>query len=173
MASGSEDNTAKVWDIRQRKCMYTLPAHTSLVSRVKFQRKSLGTHPLSPSFLIDKAIAANSCCCYCLVFCIENSGFHVTVPHISNDVVLFYWKVMIPNRSNSKKIRLSKGAPDWSSWYEGDKISPLLAWNNPFTIYCLSQHAWLADWPLFDNPGSLVMPELTNVLYLWILSHWS
>ena len=39
VASGSEDNTAKVWDIRQRRCMYTIPAHTNLVSRVKFQRR--------------------------------------------------------------------------------------------------------------------------------------
>lgn len=34
MATGAEDNTARVWDLRQRACLYTLPGHTSLVSQV-------------------------------------------------------------------------------------------------------------------------------------------
>ena len=39
VATGSEDNTARIWDIRQRKCIYTIPAHTNLISKVRFQRK--------------------------------------------------------------------------------------------------------------------------------------
>lgn len=39
IATGSEDNSVKIWDLRQRKCEYTIPAHTNLVSTVKFQRK--------------------------------------------------------------------------------------------------------------------------------------
>ena len=39
MVTGSEDNSAKIWDLRQRSCLYTIPAHTNLVSKVKFQRK--------------------------------------------------------------------------------------------------------------------------------------
>lgn len=37
MATGSEDNSVKIWDLRQRKCLYTIPSHTGLVSKVKFQ----------------------------------------------------------------------------------------------------------------------------------------
>lgn len=40
MATGSEDNSAKIWDLRRTECIYTLPAHVNLVSNVKFQRKS-------------------------------------------------------------------------------------------------------------------------------------
>jgi len=35
--TGSEDHTCKVWDIRNRACMYTIPAHTNLISSVKYQ----------------------------------------------------------------------------------------------------------------------------------------
>ena len=36
MATGSEDNTARVWDLRKRSCLYTLPAHQSSVATVLF-----------------------------------------------------------------------------------------------------------------------------------------
>ena len=35
LASGSEDHTARVWDLRQRRCLYTLPGHRSLVSQAR------------------------------------------------------------------------------------------------------------------------------------------
>ena len=37
--TGSEDHTARVWDLRKRKVLYTLAAHSSLVSqaRARFQ----------------------------------------------------------------------------------------------------------------------------------------
>jgi U4/U6 small nuclear ribonucleoprotein PRP4 len=35
--AGGDDNTAKIWDLRQRKLLYTLPAHTSLISTVRWQ----------------------------------------------------------------------------------------------------------------------------------------
>lgn len=34
VASGSEDHSVRLWDLRKRKCSYTLPCHTSLVSQV-------------------------------------------------------------------------------------------------------------------------------------------
>ena len=37
LVSGSEDNTAKIWDLRQRSCLYNIPAHTNLISKAKFQ----------------------------------------------------------------------------------------------------------------------------------------
>ncbi len=35
MVTGSADNSCKVWDIRMRRCVYTIPAHQNLVSRVR------------------------------------------------------------------------------------------------------------------------------------------
>ena len=32
LATGSEDNTVRVWDIRKRKNVHTVPAHQNLVS---------------------------------------------------------------------------------------------------------------------------------------------
>ena len=40
VATGSDDNTVKVWDLRGRNCVYTIPAHNSLVSRVTFDSLS-------------------------------------------------------------------------------------------------------------------------------------
>jgi U4/U6 small nuclear ribonucleoprotein PRP4 len=37
IATASEDNSVKIWDLRQSKCVYTMPAHNNLVSKVKFQ----------------------------------------------------------------------------------------------------------------------------------------
>ena len=34
--TGSEDNTVKIWNVRQRKVEYTLAAHTNIVSKVRF-----------------------------------------------------------------------------------------------------------------------------------------
>jgi U4/U6 small nuclear ribonucleoprotein PRP4 len=38
IATGSEDNLCKVWDLRQIKNAYSIAAHQNLVSTVKFQR---------------------------------------------------------------------------------------------------------------------------------------
>lgn len=39
LATGSGDNTCKVWELRNRKCLYTVPSHQNLVSSVRFQRE--------------------------------------------------------------------------------------------------------------------------------------
>jgi U4/U6 small nuclear ribonucleoprotein PRP4 len=36
LATGSDDNTVKLWDIRRRNCFYTIPAHNKLISDLKF-----------------------------------------------------------------------------------------------------------------------------------------
>lgn len=36
VASGSEDNSCIIWELRQQRTLYTLPAHSALVSRVRF-----------------------------------------------------------------------------------------------------------------------------------------
>ncbi|CAF4511712.1 unnamed protein product, partial [Rotaria sp. Silwood2] len=38
LATGSEDNLCKIWDLRQIKDVYSIAAHRNLVSTVKFQR---------------------------------------------------------------------------------------------------------------------------------------
>ena len=40
IATGSEDNLCKIWDLRQIKNAYSIAAHQNLVSMVKFQRMS-------------------------------------------------------------------------------------------------------------------------------------
>lgn len=37
MASGGEDNTCRIWDLRKRKSLYVIPAHSNLISQVKFE----------------------------------------------------------------------------------------------------------------------------------------
>ncbi len=41
IATGSEDNSCKIWDLRQIKNVYSIAAHQNLVSTVKFQRMFL------------------------------------------------------------------------------------------------------------------------------------
>lgn len=39
VATGGNDNAVRLWDLRKQACVYTIPAHTNLVSHVKFQCK--------------------------------------------------------------------------------------------------------------------------------------
>jgi len=41
IATGSEDNLCKIWDLRQIKNAYSIAAHQNLVSSVKFQRNKI------------------------------------------------------------------------------------------------------------------------------------
>lgn len=36
LASGSDDHTVRIWDLRKKKAAYTIPAHSSLISHVRF-----------------------------------------------------------------------------------------------------------------------------------------
>lgn len=40
LATASDDHTVRIWDLRKRDCMYTVPAHQGLVSAVKFAPKT-------------------------------------------------------------------------------------------------------------------------------------
>jgi U4/U6 small nuclear ribonucleoprotein PRP4 len=48
LATGGEDDSIKIWDIRKLACAYTIPAHRSLVSDLKFFRSN-SERLLSPS----------------------------------------------------------------------------------------------------------------------------
>lgn len=37
LATGSEDNTCRIWDLRKKKSLYIIPAHSHLISQVKFE----------------------------------------------------------------------------------------------------------------------------------------
>lgn len=69
MATGSQDNTARLWDLRKRACLYTLPAHQSSVSMVCHgappppPRRIL--YPFHPSIYMVSHIAC----------------FHIPTPH--------------------------------------------------------------------------------------------
>lgn len=37
VATGSEDNFCRIWDLRTKRMLYSIPAHKSLISHVKFE----------------------------------------------------------------------------------------------------------------------------------------
>lgn len=37
LATGSEDDFCRIWDLRKRKIVYSIPAHKNLISQVKFE----------------------------------------------------------------------------------------------------------------------------------------
>ena len=37
LATGSDDHTCRVWDLRKKQCLYIIPAHNSLISQVKYE----------------------------------------------------------------------------------------------------------------------------------------
>lgn len=41
-ASGSEDHSVRIWDLRKHGALYTIPAHQSLVSQVRPVAASIG-----------------------------------------------------------------------------------------------------------------------------------
>ena len=42
VATGGSDNALRLWDLRQQACVYTIPAHSNLVSHLKFQSECWG-----------------------------------------------------------------------------------------------------------------------------------
>ena len=37
LATGSADHTVRIWDLRKKNCAYIIPAHSALISAVKYQ----------------------------------------------------------------------------------------------------------------------------------------
>ena len=50
LASGGEDNSVKVWDLRKRACVYTVPAHTKMISDIKFEDEYEGRVMITTSY---------------------------------------------------------------------------------------------------------------------------
>ena len=38
IATGSDDNTLKIWDLRKKGCVYTIPAHNQVVSDLRWEQ---------------------------------------------------------------------------------------------------------------------------------------
>lgn len=53
IATGSQDHSVKIWDLRKRTCEYTIPAHTNIVVKVVFEKRS-GCYLATASY--DKSI---------------------------------------------------------------------------------------------------------------------
>jgi hypothetical protein len=47
--AGSDDHTARVWDLRKKGCLYTIPAHKSLLSSVRYEPGS-GAYLMTASY---------------------------------------------------------------------------------------------------------------------------
>jgi len=58
IVTGSQDNSCKIWDLRKRNIEYTIPAHTNLVSNVKFEKNS-GEYMISSGYDNTARIWAN------------------------------------------------------------------------------------------------------------------
>ena len=62
LATGSEDHSCRIWDLRKRGCVYTLPAHKSLISQVSLGLL-LGTEaPVMTPNGVDLSFVDRSAC---------------------------------------------------------------------------------------------------------------
>jgi U4/U6 small nuclear ribonucleoprotein PRP4 len=50
VATGSDDNSVKIWDLRRKTSIYTVPAHTKLVSDIKFEEEHDGRVMFTTSY---------------------------------------------------------------------------------------------------------------------------
>ena len=50
LATGGDDNTVKIWDLRKRENLTTIPAHSKLVSDIKFEQNPQSRLMLTSSY---------------------------------------------------------------------------------------------------------------------------
>lgn len=68
LATGSEDHSCRIWDLRKRGCVYTLPAHKSLISQVRLDRPLRDATCCEPCAL-HRLLHASLCSCLIVDLC--------------------------------------------------------------------------------------------------------
>ena len=53
LATGSDDHTVRIWDLRKKACGYTLPAHTALISDLRYDQVYFITDCISKALTRD------------------------------------------------------------------------------------------------------------------------
>jgi len=87
IATGSDDNTCIIYELRQQRTLYTIPAHNNLLSQVKFS-PTTGEYLLTSSF--DNTIKLWNTRDWTLLHtCIGHEG-KVTDIDISKDELAIY-----------------------------------------------------------------------------------
>ena len=81
-ASGSDDHTVRLWDLRKKKASYTLPAHSSLISHVRFE-PTAGRFLLSTSY--DNKVKLWSTRDYALLHTMQGHEGRVMCGDIADD----------------------------------------------------------------------------------------
>ncbi len=64
LATGSEDHSCRIWDLRKRGCVYTLPAHKSLIAQVLLGQPVAYSSPCCSMLLLLSFLQ-----CRCLICC--------------------------------------------------------------------------------------------------------
>jgi len=82
IASGSDDHTVRLWDLRKKKASYTLPAHSSLISHVRFE-PTAGRFLLSTSY--DNKVKLWSTRDYALLHTMQGHEGRVMCGDIADD----------------------------------------------------------------------------------------
>ena len=70
VATGSEDNFCRIWDLRKKQMLYSIPAHKSLISHVKFEPQE--GYYLATSSYDTKAAVSLTCHLFNFIACFLN-----------------------------------------------------------------------------------------------------
>lgn len=74
IATASQDDTCKIWDLRRRQPVYTIPAHTNLVADVKYQ-KDVGDFLVTASYDTTAKVSGVDNNCMKLILNQSRQGF--------------------------------------------------------------------------------------------------
>ena len=70
VATGSEDNFCRIWDLRKKQMLYSIPAHKSLISHVKFEPQE--GYYLATTSYDTKAAVSLTCHLFNFIACFLN-----------------------------------------------------------------------------------------------------
>lgn len=73
VATGGEDNFCRIWDLRKRQMIYSIPAHKGLISHVKFEPQE-GYYLATSSYDTKAAVR----CLFLFISCCLHLSFGLT-----------------------------------------------------------------------------------------------